>query len=581
LIGAVLSTGCHERLIRDTDQDVYSVIRHGQQAALGETTPVEVEPVQDTSGSPERMYTFAPRPLDSEVPAAFRKRRATTEEENAEPLIDDAEGPPKEPQTVVEGATPTYTFDLRQALAYASLHARDLQAQRELLYLAALDLTLERHLWTPQFSATLSSEYEDYEQDDVLDQTLSTVAEVAVRQRLPLGGEIAARAIASFVNDVNEHVTTGESGQLILEADIPLFRGAGRTAYEDRYRAERNLIYAVRSYERFRRRFLVDVARGYFDVQQRKTAIRNTRQSYRSRREVWEKAEFIERMGRSKTVFEAPRAKSSLRDAQVALARANEEFESEVDQFKILIGMPVTELLDVLDQADDKASEALDALLADVPLSEAAEIALKFRLDLLNVADSVDDARRGVGIAKNRILPDLDFTGRLVSNSDPNHLSVTTQTVERTSWTAGLELRIDDRRTEIHDYRRALIDMRAAQRDYEEYRDVVRADVRRALRQSTQTDQVRRIQALNVEENAIRLEAAKVQFDLGKQTNQDVVDAESDLLGAQNQYAAALAAYRRSILEFRLSTGTLRVAEDGSWVEPVPPDSEGEPVPGP
>ena len=70
---------------------------------------------------------------------------------------------------------------------------------------------------------------------------------------------------------------------------------------------------------------------------------------------------------------------------------------------------------------------------------------------------------------------------------------------------------------------------------------------------------------MNVEENEFRLAAARAQFDLGRSTNQDVVDAEDDLLNARNAYVRAVAAYRVAILELRRETGTLRVTDAGRW----------------
>lgn len=469
-------------------------------------------------------------------------------------------------------------FDLRHCLAYAQLHARDLQNAKEDLYLAALSLTLERHLWTPQFSAQVTSDYKDYKADATFDQALTSVAEVAVSQRLPLGGEVAARAIATFVDDLNSHVNDAESGQVILDANIPLFRGAGRVAYESRYAAERGLIYAVRRYERFRRTFLVQVASSYFDVQNQKQAVRNTEKSFDSRRDEWERAEFIERMGRSDTVFDTSRAQSSLRRAESALVGAQEAYASQMDQLKILIGMSVEEQLNVIDQADDEVSDTLDRLLADVPLNKAIETGLTYRLDLLTDADLVDDARRGLTIAKNQVLPDLDFTGQIVGDSNPTHQSTTTFGQDRTSWSAGLQFRIDDRRKEINGYREAVVNVRRAERSHEEFRDQVRADVRRAVRRIQRTAAVREIEIKNAEENAVRLEAAKVQFRLGKSTNQNVVDAEDELLAARNVAAEAVAAYRVSILAYRRDTGTLRVDEHGAWVDRAPspePDKTG------
>lgn len=577
-----LSWGCFARLSSSTDTKVYRTVADRQRAALGFTSDMTIESPKVGAENFRRMYRFAPRPLGRALPKDFTRRAGTNDTSDfgdpnvAKPGIGEGDITGRETDTgeaTAEEAEesdskPGRVFDLRQTLSYAERHARDLQNAKEDLYLAALDLTLERHLWTPQFSTTVTSEFEDFEADAELDQAQTSVAEIAVRQRLPLGGELAARVVTSFVNDLDERVTTGESGQLILEANIPLFRGAGRVAYESRYVAERELIYAVRTYERFRRSFLVTVASNYFSVQQRRTAIANTEKSYKSRMEAWEKADFTERMGRSKTVFDASRAQSTLRDAEVALSRAREEYQTAMDRFKILLGMPVVEQLDVPDQSADKASQSLDGLLTEVSVEEAIETALTYRLDLLNDADRVDDARRGVVIAENRILPDLDFTANLLSNSNPDHLSTTTQNTFRTSWRAGLAFRLDDRRTEIRDYRSSQVALRRVQRSHEEFVDRVRADVRRAMRRIEQTADVRQIQEMNVTENERRLEAATVQYNLGKQTNQDVVDAETDLLAARNDYADAVAAFRIAILESRRDTGTLRVSADGSWVQP-------------
>jgi outer membrane protein TolC len=390
-----------------------------------------------------------------------------------------------------------------------------------------------------------------------------TVSDVAVSQRLPFGGDVTATVVHALTRQVRELVEKGEEGQVILEANLPLLRGAGRSAYESRYAAERELIYAVRRFERFRRSFLVDVASEYFNLQQAKASIDNTYVSYLNRKLDWEKADFMHKKGRSRSVFEAPRAKAIFRDAEAALVSAKERYESALDRFKIRLGMPVDSLLDVLGQQEDTESRALDALLVDVGEEAAVEVALRYRLDLLNSADGVDDARRGVIVAKNRILPDLAISGSASFSSDQDQLRASNLREERADWKGSINLSLDDRRAERNAYRGALVSRRRSERDHQEFEDSVRADVRRALRRIAQQDNLRAIRALSVEENGRRVEAARAQFDLGKSTNQDVVDAENDLLRARNEYAAAVAAYRVAILEFRRDTGTLRVSDDG------------------
>jgi outer membrane protein TolC len=583
-LGIVALAGCAQTLLDRTDRSVYRLVEQRQKDALGATANASLGEVHDPVRPDGSMYEFVPRPVSPEVPEEFQRRPPTdrpTSNENArtEPAAhktadtdtspEDAPGaelPQISPDIFDErDAARLQTFRLSDALRYAMRHSREVQDAKEELYLAALDLTLERHLWTPLFVGSVQAEYANYGQVRDFDHAMSAVSEVAVTQRLPWGGEVAARVINSLMRDLGRHITSGESGNVILEANLPLFRRAGRVAFESRYAAERELIYAVRTFEDFRRSFTVLVAASYFDLQQRKAAIANAFTSYASLREEWLKADFVNRLGRSRTVFDAPRARSSFRRSEATLVSAKEQYASALDRFKIVLGMPVNDPLDVVPQEDDQESGAFEALLAEVDEIVAIDTALKLRLDLLTAVDRVDDAKRGVLIARNRILPDLEISGSVTLDSDPEQLNSTSYNLERLTWRGMAELRMDDRKTERNAYRASLITLRRAERAQDQLADTVRADVRRALRRIAQQRNLLQIQAMNVEENELRLRAAQAQYDLGKITNQDVVDADTDLLAARNQYADAVAEYRNAILEFRRDTATLRVDDDGHW----------------
>lgn len=578
--------GCSQMIIDRTDRDVYRLIEDRQRVALGETSDLGQKGEIDNVIKSKRMYGFEPHALPPGVPPEFK---STGHSGDAEPtdvaenkVIEKAPTPTEHlsPSIFTEEEKERITvLGLSDALEYASLHGRTLQDAKEELFLAALDLTLERHLWTPQWVASIQGDVDYSDGGNLNDEerSLTFLSDVAVSQRLPYGGDVTARIISNLVRDIADHVTTGESGSVILEATIPLLRGAGRVAYESRYVAERELIYAVRTYERFRRSFLVQVASDYFNLQSLKTAIDNTYTSYQGRQQDWERADFISRMGRNRTIFDAPRAKSTLRAAEAALVSAKERYDSALDRFKVFIAMPVGQLLDVVDQEADEESKSLDALLPAVDRALAEDVALRYRLDLLTSADTVDDARRGIINARNAILPDLNLSASWATNSDADHLSAYTFNPEQNTWHGGLQLNLDDRKTERNAYRAALIAVRRAERDHEQFMDNVRADVRRALRRLDQQENLGKIQTLNVQENLFRLEAAKAQFTLGKSTNQDVVDADNDLLAARNQLARAVAAYRIAILDFRRDTGSLRLGPTGRWLPPGDgfPDARG------
>ncbi|MCH8052676.1 MAG: TolC family protein, partial [Planctomycetes bacterium] len=136
------------------------------------------------------------------------------------------------------------------------------------------------------------------------------------------------------------------------------------------------------------------------------------------------------------------------------------------------------------------------------------------------------------------------------------------------TWDLGVDLEIPlDRKVERNTYRSSIISLRRAERRYDEALDRVRLDVRGALRQIDRTKFTIEIQLQNTRSNELQLEAANIRFERGQIGNRAIVDANDDLLRARNEYDRAVSGYRRAILAFRLATGTLRVGEDGRWLD--------------
>jgi len=251
------------------------------------------------------------------------------------------------------------------------------------------------------------------------------------------------------------------------------------------------------------------------------------------------------------------------RSNQVITTRTR--YETALDRFKISIGMPTVELIDVVE-------EELDLGEPEVTEVEAIATALRYRLDLLNSVDAVDDAYRQVKVAQNNFLPQFDFSGSVSMDTDPDRKNSLSYNTERTTWRAMLSLEIPlDRKEERNDFRAALIDLRRSERSYDEARDQVRLDVRDALRTVEQARVSMDIQEKNVVINEARIERARALRDRGEGTILDVVDAVNDYQNAQNSYAVALANYRLAVLVFLRDTGTLRVDDSGHW-QTTPPE---------
>jgi len=615
MIGLLMLVGC-QWFVDEADREVYRLIENRQRAALGETHETRVDRERPPISAGEGAYAFLPHPTDSKVPASFTRtagRPARTEPapvgvnsrepaetlpaawSNPRPLRDLAAGAPttaSHPAQAMERSTAPASqpapelrerpvLTLAQALSYAFKHSRALQTAKEELYLEALALSLERHMWTPRLMGEIRSQYANYGQIRDFDHAMEAVADVGLEQRLPYGGQVTARVINTLMRDLTHHVTTGETGTMILEANLPLLRGAGRAAYESRYQAERSLIYAVRAFERFRRGLAVDIAGAYFSLQGARQQIINAHESVEAYTLLVRRAEALWRTGRL-VRLDVLRADQDRLLAINAEVDAVERYQSGLDAFKIQLGMPTEMEIEVELSADPTAGPSAQAgplmpdtleqalRMPEVSEKEAVRVALKYRLDLLNDLDRIDDARRGVKVAENNLLPDLVASGSVRVNTDPNETGVLKYNTERTTWRGFLTLELPlDRKAERNALRESLIVVRRAARDYEEASDLVHLEVRRAMRRVQQQRESLEIQRLNRDQAIIRRRAAQIRFELGQLGNRDVVEAQRELLNAQNRLAEARAEFRLAILQFRLDTGTLRVDDDGRWAAPL------------
>ena len=567
-VAALLACGCHQWFIDDADREVARLIESRQRAAIGIVSDSDVGGELGDVGGGDEMYNMIPSPVDVDVPDAFKaattprpvdQAQTAAEDDEEASSVEASELPQAEDAPVAD--EPPEPFTLAEALAYAMQHARRYQTEKEILYLTALDLTLEQHLWTPRFvESVLSLDHTNEGQAGDFDQAFEAMSTFAVQQRLPYGGDVTARVINTLLRDIGGGVTEGESGQLILETRIPLLRGAGRVAYESRYQAERDLVYAARGFERFRREFLVGIASDYFDLLAARARIGSARSQAESFTADYQRDRaFLEVEQILK--IDVDRSRVAMLNAENAFVVAKEEYDTSLDFFKIRIGMSPERQIDVVE-------EELDLFEPDVSASDAIEAALSYRLDLLTSADAMDDARRAVKIARNNLLPQVDFSGSVTMDTDPEHLNSVDYNTERTRWQAGLNVEVPlERKRERNDYRAALIGLRQADRNYELQADNVRTEVQRAIRRIARARVSMDIQQENILVNQARADMARAKYKLGElPSNRDVVEATDDLRAARNDYADAVSAYRRAILEFLRDTGTLRVGDDGKWV---------------
>lgn len=550
------------------DRDVQELIRQRQQQTVGHSADVDVAPttqptvpkpsydlvpltrVPEVDKPPVRRERYEPRydPMGPPAPTGVELPDVEDEVFNATGQMQRQSalyGPPRSAGNVTR-------LDLFAAVHYAVQNSRAYQSQMEDLYLSALDVTLQRHLFTPRPFVTTSAQYTGGQKDVDYRSALSITQRAGVRQKLPYGGEIVAQGLVEFINALNDNVADGENAELAIRGSIPLWRGAGLVNLEPLIQSERELIYTTRSFEQYRRSFAVDVASQYFNVLISYKSVRNRYLNYRNLLDLVDRTEALFAAGRV-TALEVQRAQQSLLSAEDSLNSSYFALQSDLDDFKILIGMPVDEPLELV-QIDIEVA-ALDAQFAG-----AESAALKYRLDLQTARDRIEDAMRGTSNAANQLGPSLDLSGgaALGNRTGTPGKDIDSRTLD---YDAALTLDLPvDRLPERNEYRRSLIALEQSKRRLVDLRETILSDVRTAERSIRSAKYSVDIQRAGIELARQRLDFANESLLLGRVTNsREVVEAQQSLLNAQDAFDRARARLTIQMLQFLRDTGTLRV----------------------
>ena len=453
-------------------------------------------------------------------------------------------------------------LDLRGALSYAIRNSREYRFAEEEYVLAGLRLLIERHLGGPRFFNELQATAVGDADSGNYDSALQLVNEFRVTQRLPYGGEVSARALARATEDLHRRVS-GEgvqSAELIFNADIPLLRGAGQVAREDRIQAERNLIYAARDFERFRRTFLFDIAQAFLNLVVQQQRIVNAENGVQMLEEAEERAKALVTAGREPP-FGAAQAAQDTFDAVDRLNSQQESFRLAVDRFKVRLGMP------------EKDPVLIETSMFDIPspksdLEDAVRAALAYRLDLQNRRDQLDDARRAVENARNALLPDLDLSGSfsVPTDADRDRAGLDFEYEESSfmaSVTFGLPL---DREIERLNVRRAQISLERASRDLDRFRDTVAVDARASVRDIDRARFSVELQDQNRTIAQRRVDSIEAAPDRASALERSA--AIDGLNRARDDHDRAVRDLQVGILLYLLETGQLRVRADGA-IQPL------------
>jgi len=476
-------------------------------------------------------------------------------------IISDSTVPPSPDDIRIEKSAPVSgVISLAEAVAIATAHNRDYQRQKELLYLTSLDLTLARHQFVRQWFGTVDAGYVR----DSADEDVSSGAQTGFDQLLADGAQISTKIAIDWSRFLTGDPRTSLGSVLSASITQPLLRGRGRKiAQENLTQAERNALYQIRSFNRYRQTFVVSIVNDYYRVLQRRDIVTNAQNNYNSRVESRNRLEMEAEAGR-KPPFEVDQARQSELNARDSYIQALQSYEQDLDEFKITLSLPTSTRVE-LDQNELKALEEMGITEPGYELDAAIGTALAQRLDLANSAEAVEDAERKVIVAADNLGVELNLVGSASAGSPPGTDFKRLQ-FQNGAYVLGFEADLPlDRKAERNAYREALIALGQRQREYQNDVDEVELDVRGAYRQLREYAERYRTQKNSLELSETRVESTTFLLQAGRVTTRDLLESQDALLGAQNSVTAALVDHAIAKLSFFRDVGVLQVMPDGMW----------------
>ncbi len=612
-------TGCTTMSghLRGADTAALNIIQKKQLQALGKTDEFKVERPSDILR--RRLLIEQDLPYAGEAslgsdklkPIAYWPKKGTP---NSGPSFE---------EVVLPAAGTPVKLSLIQALQVGARNSPEYQTRKEEIFRTALALDLERDA----FGFTLAGKTEG---SYTLDKSgggglvsaaagAGTVEGIETKGLLSLSKTLynGTRFAATLAMDLVKLLTQSRSSSFGIAGDasisIPLLRGSGRhIVTEPLTQAERNVVYAIYEFERFKKTIAVDITSNYLDVLKQLDLVDNTAENYRLLISSARRTRALADAGQATSIEVGRAAQNELR-TRARWITAMAATESRLDRFKQLLGIPTdadialdrTELdrlkayarkivSDVMGDASSLAAKGTSPKNGGITLvppdrehtgplemeaSSAIRLGLENRLDLIISAGQVYDAQRSVVVKADALGAEFTLFGRARLGGSRSlataNLANASLSTGRGIYTGLFNLDLPFERTaERNDYRNSYIALERAVREFQKLEDQIKFSIRQSLREMAEAREGFLIQTNAVALAEERVKSTEIFFEAGRGVLRDVTEAQDALLTARNALSAAAVDYRVAELTFQRDTGLLKIKKNGLLLEHNPRGNE-------
>lgn len=294
--------------------------------------------------------------------------------EGGKRLIPGLVAPPPRAEGSAERALKTnetpFLINLEQASELGLLNSREYQDRRENLYLSALPVSLERFAFAAQFFATeqVIRDYTGNQTPEGIGNRWRSNSALGLNKFFPTGALLAVRLANQII--INMHPDApgprvATPATLSLDIAQPLLQGGGFAVnLEPLTQVERNLLYTVRGYARFRKEFFVSIAgggdfgdnfapgaplapsgnattEGYFPTLLRFALLDNEKQNVAALESILALFQALQEGG-DVSPLQVDQVELDLLNSRANVISQTQQLQDALDRFKVQLGVPVS-----------------------------------------------------------------------------------------------------------------------------------------------------------------------------------------------------------------------------------------------
>jgi outer membrane protein TolC len=300
-----------------------------------------------------------------------------------------------------------------RAMELALLNSPGYQTAVETIYTTALNVALARFAFSPQYFAGDGILFSHTGSGGLINgenTSLTSDPNWGFNLALAAGGQI----MTEFANSLVWEYTGGTSqlitSNLLVNLTQPLLRNFGRdVALEPLTQAERNLLYAVRTFARFRKQFWANVTteNGYLGLLLQLQNIRNNQADLKSQEQNYRLLLELFDGGKASRV-QVDQAFRSFLTARLTVAQAQSTYNIQLDAFKIQLGLPPQIPVDLDDSLLSQFQLILPALETLREDTSQFQLARFKELNNLPSAASLHESYAKMGELLKRVPPTYD-----------------------------------------------------------------------------------------------------------------------------------------------------------------------------